>query len=177
MNKKLLILSILFTIKLLHAQTCTLYPVSLKDRIANSPIVIEGMVFDKKSYWNDEHTQILTAYFIEVFKVFKGNQVPDTVAIVVQGGQVGLDILKVNPGIKFNLGDYGIFILSDLTSDFINTGIVDSRPDVNFYRDYAWSQCFISIIEGKVHDVFFNYKDNKVEYLYQNIYDLVGNSE
>ncbi len=177
MNKKFsatLFLLGWFFVGFLQAQSCMLYPVSLSQRIHNASIVVEGKVVDKTSYWNDAHTQILTAYFIEVYKVFKGNQVPDTVAFVTQGGQVGLEILKVEPGIEFNPGDYGVFTLDELSTDFVNIGITASWNHVDFYRDYGWSQAFISINEGIVHDIFYNYKDNLLQNLYETMFDIMG---
>jgi hypothetical protein len=173
MNAKFFILffiSVLF-LSSLRAQSCLQYPVSLEQRVHQSSLVIEGLVVEKTSFWNDEHSQILTAYFIEVYKIFKGQQVADTIAIVTQGGQVDMDILKVHPELRFTEGDYGVFMLTGLPDEFRNATIIGSKPQANFYRGYAWSQSFIAIHEGKVHDVFFNYKDNAIQHLYARLFE------
>lgn len=170
------LISLLSGLSAIRAQSCLLYPVSLEQRITQSSAVIEGLVIDKISYWNDEHSQILTANFIEVYKVFKGENIPETVAVVTPGGQVDMEVLVVHPEMKFNIEDYGVFMLANITPDFININMAKQRNGLSFYKGYAWSQSFISINEGKIHDLFFNYKDNTPSSLYSNLFYYADSS-
>ncbi len=49
--------------------------VSLKQQIENSSLVVEGRVISKQSFWDAENKNIYTANIIEVYKVFKGEQI------------------------------------------------------------------------------------------------------
>ena len=41
-------------------------------RTERSELVIEGKVVGCRSFWNENHTQILTSNLVEVYKIFKG---------------------------------------------------------------------------------------------------------
>src|SRR5688572_17555460 len=157
------------------AQSCMLVPVPLDQRVNTADAVIEGKVVKQQSYWNQDHTQILTANFIEVYKVFKGTAIPDTITFVVQGGEVGPDKLVVQPGIELTTGNYGIFTLIPLSDDFRSPSIQHSNPAVTFYRDNAWSQSFIKISGNQVQDIFYPLAgENARQQLYQYIFNSLG---
>jgi hypothetical protein len=67
-------------------------------------------------------------------------------------------------------------MLTDLPVDFLNTDILTQRSWVKFYRGYAWTQSFIPINEGKVYDIFFNYKANTIENLYAQVFTIIDSS-
>jgi len=87
----------------------SLYLVSLQEKLRNSPIVAEGKVISQESFWNPRHTMIFTSSKVEVYKVFKGTAVMDTIEIMTQGGIVGLQQIEVSDLLGLRKNDIGVF--------------------------------------------------------------------
>lgn len=86
-----------------------LYPVGLDEKVDKSPVIFEGMVVAKKSFWNPLHTMIYTANTIQVYKIFKGNIAEKTVEIMTQGGSVGDRAIEVSDLLQLERGRIGLF--------------------------------------------------------------------
>lgn len=86
-----------------------LYRISREEKIRKSPLIIEGKVVSKESFWNAEHTMIYTNNKIEVFKVFKGNLSEDTIEVITHGGNVGPDYIEASHLLRLEVNDMGVF--------------------------------------------------------------------
>ncbi len=99
-----------YTVK---AQELT-FEVPLNVQVHASSQIIEGKVISKKSYWDANGQNIYTVNKVEVYKVFKGQEL-SVVEIVTVGGTVGLDAQIVTPSLQLDLNDVGVFTLVDNT--------------------------------------------------------------
>src|SRR5690349_16991491 len=81
-----------------------LYKIELTEKVKASPLIVEGKVIDKKSFWNAAHTMIYTANTIEIYKSFKGNVTEKTIEIMTQGGSVGPDAITVSDLLQLDIG-------------------------------------------------------------------------
>ncbi len=102
----------------IYAQ-CSMQPVSLATQTHQSDYIIEGLVTEQVSFWNNNRNQIYTAYTIEVFKSFKG-EVSNYVTLITLGGQVGEVIARVNPSLQLSINNYGLFCCQLSTVNNIN---------------------------------------------------------
>ena len=159
MNKVILtfLLAILITvIPHLTAISQALYPVSLDEKVQQSTLIVEGKVKSKTSFWNTTHTMIYTANTIEIYKVFKGNPVIDTIEIMTQGGSVNNFGIEVSDLLDLNKGDIGMFFCIpnqiNLKSPLSNKQLWDV---------YSSAQgCFkYNLAKGSAAAPFINYED------------------
>ena len=126
----------LFPILIIHAQI-GLKELPFKKQIENSSLIVEGKVISKKSFWSTDGL-IYTANTIEVFKVFKGEQL-STVDVITLGGTVGLKGLMANPSLKLQMGDVGVFVLVKSGNTVSKTkGIINSK----IFKPYGSLQGF-----------------------------------
>jgi hypothetical protein len=100
-----------FSILSIHqaATAQALYPVSIDKKISKSSLIVEGKVIDQKSFWNPQHTMIYTSNTIEVNKVFKGNNVSQTIEVLTVGGSVGLESVEASDLLTLEKGNVGMF--------------------------------------------------------------------
>jgi hypothetical protein len=70
------------------ASATTLVRASLDELVAGNEAVVVGEVMDVESYWNAEHTFILTDVRFSVSEVLKGNQRGE-LTVTLMGGRVG----------------------------------------------------------------------------------------
>lgn len=87
----------------------SLFLVSLQEKLRNSPVVAEGKVISQESFWNPGHTMIFTSSKVEVYKVFKGASVRDTIEVMTQGGTVGLQQIEASDLLHLQKNDIGVF--------------------------------------------------------------------
>ncbi|MBD0832011.1 T9SS type A sorting domain-containing protein [Aestuariibaculum sediminum] len=112
-SKKLTTLIILVFNVLIHAQHESLLKVKLSDQVSQSNQIVEGKVISKSSFWDEAHQFIYTKQIIEVYKVFKGEEV-ETIELITKGGIVGYDAIIVSHSLQLNEGDAGVFILDEI---------------------------------------------------------------
>jgi hypothetical protein len=86
-----------------------LYPVSLDEKVRGSEVIVEGSVVSKTSFWNISHTMILTSNKVKIHKNFKGNNLPEYIEVLTQGGTVGNDHVEVSELAQLTVGDAGLF--------------------------------------------------------------------
>jgi len=125
---------LLFLNQVAYSQ-CNLRPIDLQERIQQSSLILEGMVVDQQSLWDDRHHNIYTIYTVDVLSVFKGQPADTLVHIVTIGGTVGLDMHVVSHPLELNAGKTGVFTLIP-TNDPVSA----SYP---LYEAYAGPQGFI----------------------------------
>lgn len=109
---RLLLLVLLFS-QLTNAaiSQCMLVPVPLDQRLQQSTLVVEGVVSNQRSLWDDRHKNIYTIYTVQLTTVFKGSPVGTTVEVLGQGGQVGNQRDEVSNSLQAWVGRAGVFAL------------------------------------------------------------------
>lgn len=71
------------------AGATTLMRASLDDLVAGNRAVVVGEVMDASSYWNEDHTFILTDVRIAMHDVLKGDASEQEITVTIMGGSVG----------------------------------------------------------------------------------------
>lgn len=110
--------------------------IPLETQVKSSIQIIEGKVTNKTSFWDRLERNIYTVNTIEVFKVFKGQTLNETIEIITPGGIVGNNAEIVTPSLSLNIGEIGLFMLNSSTID-ISNGTSHKK-----YRTYGASQGF-----------------------------------
>ncbi len=95
------------------AQTTLLYEVPIQQRIEHADLVVEGRVTQQRSFWNHDRTLIYTASSVDVYRLFKGRLTSGKVEIVTPGGRIGLTAQHVEPALRLEPGDIGIFLVQN----------------------------------------------------------------
>ncbi|MDD5570656.1 MAG: T9SS type A sorting domain-containing protein [Bacteroidales bacterium] len=151
---------------------CLMVETSLSERVQQSTAIFEGKVISNSSFWNEEHTNIFTSNFIEVYKVFKGDISTTEVEIITPGGIVGEDMEIETPSLELNVGDVGVFLVQQNTLASSLSGIPEN---LKFESSYAASQGFIKydLVEKTANDVFHTYINIEIE-VYNNIMMQAG---
>lgn len=89
MKRKTAILSVLvLTLSVLPAGASTFLAMSEEELVAESSAVVRGTIVSVDSFWNAEHTMIVTEVVVEVEKVVVG-EAPRFVTLRTAGGTVG----------------------------------------------------------------------------------------
>lgn len=125
----LAVLVTLFTAGNSMAQ-CLSHADAFEQKLEAAEKILEGRVVGQTSFFGDDGN-IYTSNQIEVYRVFQGDVGFDA-NIITEGGIVGDLMQIVTPSVKFEIGDYGVFSVSDeKTTAFIPidelTGIVHSN--------------------------------------------------
>jgi hypothetical protein len=128
-----------------------LYEVPMNQQVQASSQIVEGKVVSKESFWDVNHQKIYTVNTIAVYKVFKG-QTLSTINVVTQGGIVGLHIVDVNPSLRLDEGDIGVFMPYD---NFIQ---LEAQKAFNpMFLPYSGPQGFYAynLLDNKVRNPFY----------------------
>lgn len=103
-----LIIGLLFAgIKTADAQSLT--PVTFSEKVGASSLIVEGRVAEQTSFWNPEHTMILTSNTIVVSKIFKGSLEKNLVEVMTVGGTVDGQAIHASELLHLEKGDFGMF--------------------------------------------------------------------
>ncbi|MFN0203078.1 MAG: T9SS type A sorting domain-containing protein [Bacteroidia bacterium] len=117
MKKTLLFYFILAFFATKSYAQCLMYEVPLTERVQKAEVIVEGEVLHTRSFWNESKTMIYTEYYIEISTVLKEKvptPMPLSAAILqVEGGQVEDFVVEVEPSLHLNIGDKGIFFLTE----------------------------------------------------------------
>jgi hypothetical protein len=81
---------------------------------AESDLVVHGRVSAVRSYWNQDHTKILTEASVAVEESFKGDAV-STVRVVQLGGVVGHVRMTVHGALQWRAGEEVVLFLEPAT--------------------------------------------------------------
>lgn len=108
----------------------------LADKVAKSPIVIEGVVLEDADGYNLKNG-IWSSRVVEVNRIFKGNLKAGVIEVVAWGGELGGGFLTTTHG-HAKLPDKGqsaIFFLTDTTDkyDVENISMIKSKSPYNIY--------------------------------------------
>jgi len=85
------------------------YPVPIEEKVLHSPLIAEGRVIVQESFWTPQHTMIFTSNKVEVYKLFKGTTLKDTIEVMTQGGSVGNQSISVSELLTLRRDDIGVF--------------------------------------------------------------------
>ncbi|WP_152969750.1 hypothetical protein [Pedobacter sp. Hv1] len=132
-----------------------LVPISLKERIENATIILEGKVISQAAYWDETQTHIYTANTVEVYKVFKGQLTAKQVEIITRGGIVGDRMERISNTLELKVGDAGVF------TTIPNKAKINTTTQLTKLKAYAGIQGFIAYdtTNATANDVFNNYKN------------------
>ena len=89
---------------------CLLLPLDPARRAARATLVAEAEVLDAQGFWDAGHRRIFTRHRLRVFSGLKG-AVPDTLTLITEGGQVGLDKQVLTNTLRLTAGRQGLFFL------------------------------------------------------------------
>ena len=117
---------------------CSLYELSLENKIEHSSLIIEGIVVNQMAFQDRHSGRIYTANTIEVYKVFKGDVSTDQIILLTEGGRLGAYIYKLEPSLSLEIGQAGIFFCEN-TSQSRKA----SPPTILQYKAYGSLQGFI----------------------------------
>lgn len=134
--------------------------VPLPTQVQSSSQIIEGKVISKTSFWDDNHHNIHTVNTIEVYKVFKGQTISETIEVITPGGSVGDNSEVVSPSLSLNVGEIGVFMLHDNNVSITN-GTSQSK-----FKPYASSQGFYKydLKSNKVFNPFMSKEGISTEF-------------
>ena len=76
-----------------------------EDKVTHSDVIVAGDVVGKTSYWNEEHTSILTDVTMTVSEIMKGDGVGRTFTFTIPGGEADGWRQSVIPGVEFEVGE------------------------------------------------------------------------
>jgi hypothetical protein len=152
LNQLRLLLGSFLTLCLTHFMTAQcLIPLTLEERVSNSEVIISGKIIGEESFWQDaEQRNIATACKVEVFRIFKGENVRDTLEIIVGGGRIGDKIQTTQPSPQFKLGDFVVLMCAPLPKKILKErpncyyltaniqSVIDCNLDTEIATD-AWS--------------------------------------
>ncbi|HRI19626.1 MAG TPA: T9SS type A sorting domain-containing protein [Panacibacter sp.] len=86
-----------------------LYKVELDEKVENAPLIFEGKVIERKSFWNESHSMIFTSNTVEIYKIFKGAVSEKIIEVLTQGGSVGLEYIEASDLLQLDKSSTGIF--------------------------------------------------------------------
>jgi hypothetical protein len=88
---------------------CVLAPVSLQQRVENSPTIVEGEVVSRYSFWDEGRRNIYTSNLVKVYKVFQGSFNATELELITEGGRVEDEMDVVTPSLQLAEGEMGMF--------------------------------------------------------------------
>lgn len=120
------------------ASAQSLYKVSEDDKIHRSSFIAEGKVISQYSFWNPSHTMIYTTSKVEVYKIFKGNILPEFIEVMTQGGSVGTENITASDLLELSINDIGVVFCNPNT-----IGLRSPSTGNLLYDVYSSSQGFL----------------------------------
>lgn len=90
-------------------------PIELEQRVKQTEAVVLGTIMSQKSFWVDaEHYEMATAFKVELYQIFKGENIAKTIEIVTSGGQIGDTIHQLEPSPHLNIGETALLMCARL---------------------------------------------------------------
>lgn len=150
---------------------CVVEHMELSNRLQQSPVVLEGVVTQKLSFWDANKHAIHTANLIRVSKVYNGPS-DAYVVLITYGGVVGDEMHRADPSLQLRKGDHGIFMMQR-NSIPLPSGFQTATQ--KYYQPRFSVQSFIqyddNTSEAFDHDAYFGSIPNN---LYPYLQELVG---
>ncbi|MCS6822762.1 MAG: matrixin family metalloprotease [Cytophagaceae bacterium] len=157
MNQAIGLLYFLIIIIGHHAYSqCMQYPVSFAERVSACSYIVLGKVSNKQCYWNDAHTNIYTAYTIDVMAYLKNPSAKDKIILISDGGVVSNEAQLTYPSVHLEIGREYLCMLDEDERVNDNKEIRKAHPEWVQARPYALNQGVFQNINGKYKDYFQN---------------------
>ncbi|RIJ37537.1 IPT/TIG domain-containing protein [Pontibacter oryzae] len=102
---------LIFTRQTLASDSQHMVPLTIKERVHQADIVLEGEVLSQKSFWDAQHENIYTSSIIKVYKLFKGDMQAEQVEVITEGGTVGMQKHVFSTALNLRAGQQGMFFL------------------------------------------------------------------
>lgn len=136
LSSLLILLAFVFGTSVFVSAQEMLYEIPMPQQVQASSQIVEGKVISKNSYWDNSQMNIYTVNTVEVYKVFKGQSLVETIEVITPGGTVGDNYEVVTPSLGLDVGDIGVFMLHNNNVSITNG---TARPK---YKAYSSVQGF-----------------------------------
>jgi hypothetical protein len=84
---------------------------TIKDRVIDADLIVEGQVIEQHSFWDDKKDNIYTVNTIRVSKYFKGGQsLDDLIEVITRGGTVEDVSQLFTHNLQLQVGQEGVFL-------------------------------------------------------------------
>lgn len=119
--KKFLLFTLLSSFVFSAYSQCVLSPLSLKERVDNASLIVEAVVGEKLSF-RDHDGMLKTSTTLKISKIYKGSGLINTheISIITLGGQIGMEIVKVEPELELSKGEIGVFMLVNKQGNWLS---------------------------------------------------------
>ncbi|WBO84357.1 matrixin family metalloprotease [Hymenobacter yonginensis] len=127
---------------------CLVLPLSLAERAAVAPLVVEAEVLSARSFWDAGHRRIYTAHQLRVFSALKGTA-PTQLTVLTEGGTVGLDRHQLTNTLELRPGQQGVLFL-------VPASFADTAAEAGAWAVYGSEQGFLpyDLATATVADLF-----------------------
>ncbi|MBC6699845.1 matrixin family metalloprotease [Hymenobacter puniceus] len=127
---------------------CMVQPLSLLERAADSPLVVEAEVLNARSFWDAGHRRIYTAHQLRVFSALKG-VAPSKVTVLTEGGTIGLDRHQLTNTLQLRPGEQGVLFL-------VPAAFAGTATETEAWAVYGSQQGFLpyNLATATVSDLF-----------------------
>jgi hypothetical protein len=134
--------------RLLTDSHCLVLPLTLAERAAVAPLVVEAEVLSSRSFWDAGHRRIYTAHQLRVFSTLKG-AAPPQLAVLTEGGTVGLDRHQLTNTLQLRPGQQGVLFL-------VPAAFAGTAAEAGAWAVYSSEQGFLpyNLAMATVSDLF-----------------------
>lgn len=99
-----------FALPFVSNAQCLLYEVSLEERSQKASLITEARILDQNTFRHSDNL-IYTASRIKVTAVLKGELPANELYLITPGGQIGDQMIRVEPSLETSIGHSGILFL------------------------------------------------------------------
>jgi hypothetical protein len=168
----LLVLSIFISFNSSFSQ-CMSYPVSLQERVDNSQMIVQGKLASQHSYWDTEMKNIYTLNVIDITAFLKGNNGAAQIAIITEGGVVGMRAQVTHPSLEIRDYNEYIFFLQGNNLEKCDVTFKTQFPGMMQVLTYASSQGALTKQFGKYVDTYSEKPQDEIS-IFNKIAELTG---
>ena len=164
---------IIISIYLLATNTlfANIYPISLQTRIDSAEQIVIGKVIAEKSYWEQDSSNIYTAYTMEAICYAKNHDNVVYFDLILPGGVVGEDIEINYPYVKLQVG-YEYMVAMEKVS-FFQLNRKHARSSGPTFQPYSYIQGILPMHNGFYQDYMGTEQISEKDML-QTIFDQVN---
>ncbi len=134
-NQFFIILYLVLSSFQINAQSL-FHKIPFEEQINNSSLIVEGKVVERKAYISSINNHIYTINKIQVFRVFKGEELP-FINVVTRGGSINFKKEEVTPSLRLRKNFVGVFLLEEDANQFN-----DFSSSLKNYHTYSDLQGF-----------------------------------
>jgi len=126
----------------------SILPIPLSERIQHSGQIIMAKAISAESYWNQDKTQIFTAYTMETTAYMKVTSSAHTFQFILPGGEVDGELEVVTPNIHIVIGDEYMLMVENASSNAINSQRSGAELRMSQFQPYAHVQGVMEYKDG-----------------------------